>query len=112
MGFITVKSASKMTLAVYSAQQLTNPARIGPQSPNDGIHYCEVCFKDDPSRIFCPTTDQSCPNWSARGFGEGDYSYWSGYDDGTICDCGSPFIIEISWSPNQRDKPKLRRPMQ
>merc|ERR1719266_599036 len=86
-----------------------------PCTDSSPFVYCEVCFKDDPSRISCPTSDQSqrtnaytprCPNW------QGDYSYWSGYDDGTICDCGSPFVMEVFWSPDRADKPKLRRPMQ
>ena len=90
-----------------------------PCTDSLGVHYCEVCYKDDPSRISCPIIDQQlktrgeveaefrqegkkpsrelleslytavCPK---KGI---DYSYWSGYDDGTICDCGSPFVIEV-----------------
>ena len=85
--------------------------------PCDWFHiprYCEVCFKNDPGKIFCPRnewrndwediaeirnksvyedfSDWKCMAHYAQHEGEA-FSYWSGYDDGSICDCGSPFIF-------------------
>jgi len=81
--------------------------------------YCEVCFKNDPGKVFCPRnewtysdtsdiveyhnksvyedfSDWKCESRIAYTSRLGDasnasYSYWSGYDDGSICDCGAPF---------------------
>jgi len=90
-----------------------------PCTDGGGIHYCEVCYKDDPSRISCPTTVQQssrtaeCPEWPTIHNDNGeryDYSYWSGYDDGSICDCGSAFVIEFR--DRYSNEPKLRGPME
>lgn len=79
------------------------------------ITYCEVCLKTDISRIHCPTSAQLTSDqmfsenvdystWPCRVFessgGKIDYSYWSMYDDGSICDCGSAFVVETDdWVP-------------
>lgn len=119
-------------------------ARLAPATT---ITYCEICTKTDPSRIHCPISAQLTwdemesyikPNisahsdysdwqcqelrWNGGTISEGpkiDYSYWSMYDDGSICDCGSPFVVEInmetsSWNKygnlNTPFQVKFRRP--
>merc|ERR1711990_1167564 len=68
--------------------------------------YCEVCFKNDPGKIFCPGKTDSLPvDYGNRSVYEDRISrrcapygdtlpYWTGYDDGSICDCGTPFFVE------------------
>lgn len=94
--------------------------------------YCEICPKTDPSRIHCPVSaqlswdqfkDYYSPNISASkdysayqcretiGDDKFDYSYWSMYNDGSICDCGSPFIVEGNYT-SEIQTIKFRSPRQ
>ena len=73
--------------------------------------YCEVCEVTDTNRIACPKRSQvsdyyslcrgekdfdpiscakgRCLDWDS----ESNYVYHQNYDDGSICDCGAPFIL-------------------
>ena len=97
------------------------------------LNYCEICPKTDSSRIHCPISahvshkeisehyitanisaheDYSayqCPDYR-NGDKQMDYSYWPMYDDGSICDCGSPFIVEIGNYTEKIQNIKFRRP--
>jgi len=80
--------------------------------PGPPVLYCEVCFKNDPGKVFCPPnewadmtditgyfnrsvyedfSDWKCPPWTRAEV----FSYWSGYDDGSMCDCGAPFYFQV-----------------
>jgi len=89
---------------------------------------CEVCFKNDPGKIFCPKrewkyvsgeqtneyldlsvygdlTDWMCSVPADLDSAGDAFSYWTGYDDGTICDCGTPFVAEFTgerWEESRR----------
>jgi len=84
--------------------------------PGPPVLYCEVCFKNDPGKVFCPPnewadmtditgyfnrsvyedfSDWKCPAWSRAEV----FSHWSGYDDGSICDCGAPFYLDVQNYP-------------
>jgi len=88
-----------------------------PCAPLQEKPYCEVCFKNDPGKIFCPkgkkdslslTSDYgkksvyedlsdylcSVPEAGLDSFRGDAFSYWTGYDDGSICDCGTPFFLD------------------
>jgi len=76
--------------------------------------YCEVCEVTDTNRVECPQSAQVDNYWELCGkeifdpsscakakcpplLDTGDnYVYYQNYDDGSICDCGSPFIL--TWS--------------
>ena len=89
------------------------------------MKHCEVCFKNDPGKIFCPKSEQNKKPEFTEEFvkasvfddltdytcsapdrvlelldkrGQKAFSYWTGYDDGSICDCGTPFVAEWSGS--------------
>jgi len=69
--------------------------------------YCEVCFKDDPGRIRCTKKNRKLKDsYGSYGnisvyedlseyvcWGDNAYSDFTGYDDGSICDCGTPFYL-------------------
>ena len=80
------------------------------------VLYSEVCSPDDSARVFCPPEKMDEKVWSrGEAFREwanmsvwsdlsewkcsafkksaGPVSYYSGFDDGSLCDCGSPFIL-------------------
>ena len=94
---------------------------------NDYKSYCEVCFNNDPGKIFCPkngwkksldyfdyrnaTVYSDLSNWqcvhlTCRDCKDAAYSYWTGYNDGSICDCGTPFFID--WNPNEESAATFR----
>jgi len=109
---------------------------------SEDLTHCEVCFKNDPGKIFCPKSEQNkkshytaefrnasvfedLTNWTCSvedtaldrldKRGQKAFSYWTGYDDGTICDCGTPFVAEwgdreVSFRPlrNREKRPGFR----
>lgn len=105
------------------------------RSPLSSGMYCEICPKTDPSRIHCPVSAQLSweqrtdymPPWNISASedysafqctdklkyceDQFDYSYWPMYDDGSICDCGSPFIVEGNYT-KEIQTIKFRSPRQ
>merc|ERR1712130_14274 len=101
------------TLASELRSRLGNNILI----PCKDVDNCEACFNEDPGKIFCPKkesikksrstpeyvngsvysdlSDWQCSELSPRvGPVLEAFSYWSGYDDGSICDCGTPFAMQ------------------
>lgn len=108
--------------------------------PCNGVYspYCEVCFKNDPGKIFCPKSEwkytsgeqtkmyhdfsvyDDLTDWMCGIVGSnkiildsvGDaFSYWTGYDDGTICDCGTPFVAEWKGERGEEGRGVSFRPL-
>jgi len=62
--------------------------------------YCEVCFKNDPGKMDFVDVNidgyREASVYSDMSIFQKreNFSYWSGYDDGSICDCGAPFFMD------------------
>ena len=81
--------------------------------------YCEVCFKNDPGKIFCLSECKRAKSYDSAEYKNASVyddltdwmcgscgSYWTGYDDGTICDCGTPFVVD--WSSGEYEDGEYR----
>merc|ERR1712223_1482138 len=115
------KTRAMERLAQHLKSELGRNVLIPCHDP-DNQEHCEVCFKDDPGKIFCPKTEWNKKSHYTQEFRNASvsddltdwmcsteslivdqaefdglvngFSYWTGYDDGSICDCGTPFVAE------------------
>merc|ERR1711962_275605 len=106
-----------------------------PCHDSDNQEHCEVCFKNDPGKIFCPKSEwnkkspytqefrnasvsDDLTDWMCSTDPENvdqaefdglvnGFSYWTGYDDGSICDCGTPFVAEWEGSESVSFRPLM-----
>ena len=134
-GFSTnIKSRAMERLAQHLKSELGRDVLIPCHDPEKQEH-CEVCFKNDPGKIFCPKSEwdkkshytqefrnasvsDDLTDWMCSTVGPGctscadaldglvnGFSYWTGYDDGSICDCGTPFVAEWEGSESVTFRP-------
>ena len=143
-GFTTnIKSRAMERLAQHLKSELGRDVLIPCHDPEKQEH-CEVCFKNDPGKILCPKSEwnkkshytlefrnasvfDDLTDWMCStdtrfadaldGLVNG-FSYWTGYDDGSICDCGTPFVVEweggsesVTFRPlkNTEERPGFRQ---
>jgi len=119
-GFTTnIKSRAMERLAQHLKSELGRDVLIPCHDPEKQEH-CEVCFKNDPGKILCPKSEWNKKSHYTQEFRNASvsddltdwmcstdpgqqstldglvngFSYWTGYDDGSICDCGTPFVVE------------------
>ena len=106
-----------------------------PCHDSDNQEHCEVCFKNDPGKIFCPKSEWNKKSHYTQEFRNASvnddltdwmcstdpetvdqaefdglvngFSYWTGYDDGSICDCGTPFVAEWEGSESVSFRPLM-----
>jgi len=130
-GFTTnIKSRAMERLAQHLKSELGRDVLIPCHDPDNQKH-CEVCFKNDPGKIFCPKSEWNKKSHDTQEFRNASvsddltdwmcstdpryqsalddlvngFSYWTGYDDGSICDCGTPFVAEWEGSESVTFRP-------
>jgi len=95
-----------------------DPGKILCPRENEPLEYDYVEYRNyrnesvysDLSDWLCSHDGSMCSNEEVDGWRvgrcRGGYSYWTGYDDGSICDCGTPFFID--WNPNKESAATFR----
>jgi len=118
----------KQNLEKILGRAIDVPCYDGTATEIDGRQtiYCEVCDFNDTNRVECPESSQvswdeyyklcppegdfdatSCAKARCAGISTsiGDFVYYQTYDDGSICDCGAPFILTWTRGGNSVYRP-------